>query len=198
VAGELGALEEFARKLTRRKVLGFLDINFSGSGLINGQRLCDILDNRLKGITIEAMTKRFVAVATEIGTGHEIWLSRGRLVDAMRASYALPGIFRPVAINTQTNTIFVLNAVTSTISVFDGRTNTLTGTITVPVPDGAVVTVPFGSPEPNPGNSYLNLAAGTLTSLGGAIAMAVNELDNVLYVANVNGTGSAAPPNLAD
>ena len=99
VAGELGALEQFARELTRRKVLGFLDFNFSGSGLINGQRLCDILDNRLKGVTIEALSKRFVAVATEIGTGHEIWLSRGQLVDAMRASYALPGIFRPVAIN---------------------------------------------------------------------------------------------------
>ena len=99
VAGELGALEQFARELTRRKVLGFLDFNFSGSGLINGQRLCDILDRQLKGITIEAMEKRFVAVATEIGTGHEVWLSRGRLVDAMRASYALPGIFRPVAIN---------------------------------------------------------------------------------------------------
>src|SRR5262245_47435574 len=99
VAGELGALEQFARELTRRKVLGFLDFNFSGSGLINGQRLCDILDRKLKGITIEAMEKRFVAVATEIGTGHEVWLSHGRLVDAMRASYALPGIFRPVAIN---------------------------------------------------------------------------------------------------
>jgi NTE family protein len=99
VAGELGALEQFARELTRRKVLGFLDFNFSGSGLINGQRLCDILDRKLKGIAIEAMAKRFVAVATEIGTGHEVWLSRGRLVDAMRASYALPGIFRPVPIN---------------------------------------------------------------------------------------------------
>ena len=99
VAGEIGALEQFARQLTRRKVLGFLDFNFSGSGLINGQRLCDILDRQLKGITIEAMEKRFVAVATEIGTGHEVWLSHGRLVDAMRASYALPGIFRPVAIN---------------------------------------------------------------------------------------------------
>ena len=37
-----------------------------------------------------------MAVATEIGTGHEIWLSRGSLTDAMRASYALPGIFKPV------------------------------------------------------------------------------------------------------
>ena len=99
VAGELPALEQFARELTRRKVLGFLDVNFSGSGLITGQRLCNVLDARLKGIAIEDLSKRFVAVATEIGTGHEVWLSRGRLVDAMRASYALPGIFRPVSIN---------------------------------------------------------------------------------------------------
>jgi NTE family protein len=99
VAGELDALEHFARDLTRRKVLGFLDFNFSGSGLINGRRLCDVLDVRMKDIQIETLEKRFVAVATEIGTGHEIWLSRGRLVDAMRASYALPGIFRPVSID---------------------------------------------------------------------------------------------------
>jgi NTE family protein len=99
VAGHLDALEQFARTLTRRKVLGFLDFNFSGTGLITGQRLCDALDTRLRDIAIEALGKRFVAVATEIGTGHEIWLSRGPLVDAMRASYALPGIFRPVRIN---------------------------------------------------------------------------------------------------
>ena len=49
VAGQLGALEQFARELTRRKVLGFLDFNFSGSGLINGQRLCDILDRHAEG-----------------------------------------------------------------------------------------------------------------------------------------------------
>src|SRR5437773_7379884 len=99
VAGELDALEQFARELTRRKVLGFLDFNFTGSGLIHGQRLCDVLDRRLKSVDIESLERRFVAVATEIGTGHEIWLSRGSIVEAMRASYALPGIFRPVSIN---------------------------------------------------------------------------------------------------
>jgi len=99
VAGELAALEAFARELTRRKVWGFLDFNFSGSGLITGQRLCDALERRLKDALIEGLPKRFVAVATELGTGHEVWLSRGRLVDAMRASYALPGIFRPVKID---------------------------------------------------------------------------------------------------
>jgi NTE family protein len=99
VAGHLDALNQFARDLTRRKVLGFLDFNFTGSGLINGQKLSNVLDLRLKSINIESLTKRFVAVATEIGTGHEVWLSRGSIVEAMRASYALPGIFRPVSID---------------------------------------------------------------------------------------------------
>ena len=98
VAGQLDALEHFARDLTRRKILGFLDFNFSGSGLIHGQRLRDVLEDRLKGVEIEALGRRFVAVATEISTGHETWLARGHLVDAMRASYALPGIFKPVSI----------------------------------------------------------------------------------------------------
>ncbi|HWE17554.1 MAG TPA: patatin-like phospholipase family protein [Hyphomicrobiaceae bacterium] len=98
VAGELDALEQFARDLTRRKVLGFLDFNFSGSGLIHGQRLRDVLEKRLKDIAIEALAKRFVAVATEIGSGHETWLARGHLGDAIRASYAMPGIFKPVRI----------------------------------------------------------------------------------------------------
>lgn len=96
VAGELDALEGFARDLTRRKVLSFLDFNFSGAGLINGHKLVDVLNERLEDVSIESVQRRFVAVATEIGTGNEIWLARGPLVEAMRASYAIPGIFRPV------------------------------------------------------------------------------------------------------
>jgi NTE family protein len=99
VAERLDLLEEFARSLTRRKVLGFLDINLAGTGLISGQRLCDLLGRHLGGFRIESLARPYTAVATEIGSGHEVWLSRGNLVDAMRASYALPGIFRPVLIN---------------------------------------------------------------------------------------------------
>jgi NTE family protein len=99
VAGELDALESFALELTRRKVLGFLDFNFTGSGLITGQRVCNVLNHKLDRVLIEQLSQRYVAVATEIGTGNEVWLSRGRIVDAMRASYALPGIFRPVSID---------------------------------------------------------------------------------------------------
>ena len=95
----LDSLEAFARSLTRRKVFGLLDLNFAGSGLISGNRLSRLLEARLKDVRIEDLKHGYVAVATELGTGHEVWMSRGRLVDAMRASYALPGIFQPVRVN---------------------------------------------------------------------------------------------------
>ena len=47
-------------------------------------------------MNIEDLPIRFASVATEVGTGHEIWLKNGPLIDAMCASYALPGIFEPV------------------------------------------------------------------------------------------------------
>jgi NTE family protein len=47
---------------------------------------------------IEDLPVKFATIATEVRTGHEIWLTHGRIVDAMRASYALPGIFAPVLV----------------------------------------------------------------------------------------------------
>ncbi|HXG77827.1 MAG TPA: patatin-like phospholipase family protein [Methyloceanibacter sp.] len=99
VTGRLDALEHFATTLTRRRIFGFLDFNFAGSGLITGQRLSARLEHHLQPFQIEELERKFVAVATELGTGHEVWLNKGSLVDALKASFALPGIFRPVRIN---------------------------------------------------------------------------------------------------
>lgn len=99
VAGHLDELQSFACRLNKRRVFGFLDFNFGGSGLITGQKLTGELNAYLDGVSIEGLPREFVAVATELKTGHEIWLSKGPLVPAMHASYALPGIFRPVQIN---------------------------------------------------------------------------------------------------
>jgi NTE family protein len=99
VAGLLDDIEDFARSLNKRRILGYLDFNFAGTGLITGQRLCERLEKHFGDRTFEGLDHRFIAVATEIGSGHEVWLSHGRLVDAVRASYALPGVFRPVKID---------------------------------------------------------------------------------------------------
>ncbi|HKY87711.1 MAG TPA: patatin-like phospholipase family protein [Pseudorhodoplanes sp.] len=96
--GQLDAFEGWARHLTARGVLGYLDISFGGSGFISGGRLAARLEETLGDTMIEDLPRQFAVIATELGTGHEIWLTRGRMVDAMRASYALPGIFTPIRI----------------------------------------------------------------------------------------------------
>jgi NTE family protein len=98
-AGKLDLLESFARSLTRRRVFGLIDFSFAGGGLIGGERLRARLENELGGVMIEDLPIRFAGVATEIGGGHEIWLRRGPLADAIRASYALPGVFEPVRVD---------------------------------------------------------------------------------------------------
>jgi NTE family protein len=94
--GKLADLETFARSLTKRRMISLMDLSFSGAGMIAGARLRDELYRSLVGRRIEDLPMRFGAVATEIGLGHEVWLRRGDLVQAIRASYALPGIFEPV------------------------------------------------------------------------------------------------------
>lgn len=99
IAGKLPELEVFARGLSRRRVFGLVDLNFSGSSLIGGNKLVNLLNDHLNETAIEELSQTFVAITTEMGTGHEIWLSRGPLVRALVASYALPGIFKPVQID---------------------------------------------------------------------------------------------------
>ena len=95
-AGQMDSLENWARELTVRGVMSYLDISLSGSGLIRGDHLAKRLEDGLRDSRIDDLPIRFAAIATEFNTGHEIWLTRGRLAEALRASYALPGIFTPV------------------------------------------------------------------------------------------------------
>jgi NTE family protein len=97
-AGHLDTLEEWARSLQPRNILGYLDIRLNGSGLIGGAKLAAQLEAAMGATLIEDLPTKFASVATEVRTGHEIWLTHGRIVDAMRASYALPGIFSPVMV----------------------------------------------------------------------------------------------------
>ena len=97
-AGQLDTLEEWARGLQPRNILGYLDIRLNGSGLIGGDKLASQLEAAIGQTLIEELPLKFATVATEVRTGHEIWLTHGRMVDAMRASYALPGIFSPVLV----------------------------------------------------------------------------------------------------
>ncbi|MFK3779051.1 patatin-like phospholipase family protein [Agrobacterium sp. NPDC089420] len=102
LAGKLDELEEFARSLTMRRIAGLLDLTIGGGGLFGGMRLTKRMQEHLEGLRVENLEHPFIAVATELRTGHEVWIHQGDLVTALRSSYALPGIFEPVQCNGRT------------------------------------------------------------------------------------------------
>ncbi len=99
LAGHLQTLEEWARSLNRRRMLGYFDLVLGGAGMIGGRRLAKTIERHLGDTRIEELPGRFAAVTSELATGHEIWVQDGSLSDAIQASYALPGVFPPVKIH---------------------------------------------------------------------------------------------------
>ena len=97
-AGRLEALEEWARKLTKTRMLTYFDVMLNGSGLMGGKRLEKALKRYLPPTDISQMPEKFVAVTAELATGHEIWIMDGDLGEAIQAAYALPGVFPPRAV----------------------------------------------------------------------------------------------------
>lgn len=94
----IGQLQEFAdwvQKLTVRDVVGLIDITFTG-GMVKGEKLFGFFHERHRNPNIEDLEQRFVSVATEMKTGREIWITRGPVLPAARASCAMPGLFSPV------------------------------------------------------------------------------------------------------
>ena len=99
LAGKLDELEDFARSLSWTSVLRYMDFSMSGAGLISGRRLAARMGEHLDGVMVETLRAPFVSICTDIRSGHEIWLHDGPLIAAIRASYALPGVFAPVRHN---------------------------------------------------------------------------------------------------
>ena len=96
LAGKLDVLEDWARGLNRFRIMSYLDFRVRSGGLINGGRLAATLREHLGDMTIEMLDRPFVAIATDLVTGHEVWLRQGPLIEALRASFSLPGVFAPV------------------------------------------------------------------------------------------------------
>ena len=93
--GDLDWLEEWVDHLTWQMVVRLLDLRLSG-GLLGGRKVFDVFANQFNGRGIDDLELPFAAVATELDTGREVWLRDGGVVDAVRASIAIPGLFTPV------------------------------------------------------------------------------------------------------
>ncbi len=99
LAGKLDEFEDWALSLTRRKIFSYLDFRVRSAGLIGGNRLTALMTEHFEGKKLEDLPLPFIAVASDLITGHEIWLRRGDFIDSIRASFAMPGVFPPVDLN---------------------------------------------------------------------------------------------------
>lgn len=94
-AGELAAYRDWVCALSRTDVLRFLDFAFSAGGLFKGDRIMDTLRDMVGEHAIEDLPIAYTAVATDIDRQREVWISKGPLFDAIRASIAVPTVFTP-------------------------------------------------------------------------------------------------------
>lgn len=94
--GELDKLESWVRQLRWKEIVDLMDISYLGGGFLKGDKLMEFLMKKTKDIDIEDLDIPFGTVTTDLNSGREIWLQSGSLMDAVRASIALPGLFTPV------------------------------------------------------------------------------------------------------
>jgi NTE family protein len=89
-------LESWVNSLSWKEIVSLLDLSVVGGGFIQGEKLLDFARLHMEGASIEALPISFGAVATELDTGCEVWLRNGSLLEAVRASISLPGLFTPI------------------------------------------------------------------------------------------------------
>ncbi|WP_058440371.1 patatin-like phospholipase family protein [Legionella brunensis] len=97
-SGHLDEFEEWIFTLKRVDILKLLDVHIASGGFIQGKSLMIAIEKRIGNLNIEDLKVPFACVATSLLNGKEHWLRDGPLLDAVRASIALPGIFAPIAL----------------------------------------------------------------------------------------------------
>jgi len=101
-SGKLEALEKVYLGFDWKKIAYFFDIVFPKSGLIDGKKVADFVREYIHAESIENLPLPFQAVATDIMTGEEVCIDQGDVIEAVRASISVPGVFTPIQKNGRT------------------------------------------------------------------------------------------------
>src|SRR5246127_4597508 len=94
-AGRLDEFAEWAKSLTQRTILRLLDPAISAAGVLRAEKILDAVRDILGPASIEQLSIPYTAVATDLLAGKSVWLQRGPVDEAIRASIAIPGVIAP-------------------------------------------------------------------------------------------------------
>ena len=96
-AGKVDELYHVALEMDwKRLIYYFFEFNFPRSGLIDGSRIVEFLKEHIVSVDIRKLPLPLAVIATDAMTGREVVMTEGNVVEAVRASIAIPGIFTPV------------------------------------------------------------------------------------------------------
>ncbi|HJR73987.1 MAG TPA: patatin-like phospholipase family protein [Luteimonas sp.] len=98
-AGKLAPFSDKLKEMSRGDFVRMLDPSLDGNGLFRGERLIETMREVVGDPNIESLPITFVAVAVDLMRQREVWLRQGPLWQAIRASFAIPGLFTPAEVH---------------------------------------------------------------------------------------------------
>lgn len=98
-AAKLDDFADWARSLTQRAILRLLDPSITAAGVLRAVKILDVVRDILGSVTIEELLIPYTAVATDLIAGKSVWLQRGPVDEAVRASIAIPGVITPYLVD---------------------------------------------------------------------------------------------------
>jgi len=93
--GKLKVFKEWILELDLLDVAKLVDFSFTGTGMIQGDKVFQVIEEMIGDVLIEELPIPFTAVATDLIKQKEIWIQKGKLIDAIRASVAIPTFLTP-------------------------------------------------------------------------------------------------------
>lgn len=93
--GKLDEYEKWVLAVTKRDIFTLLDFSLQADGFFKGDKIIDTLKNMVGDASIEDLPITYTAIATNLDNGKEVWLNKGSLFKAIRASMSIPLLFTP-------------------------------------------------------------------------------------------------------
>ncbi|MEA3372967.1 MAG: patatin-like phospholipase family protein [Campylobacterota bacterium] len=95
-AGKLGEFKKWILTLDAIEVVKLVNFSSADGGVVNGDDVYKKIERMIGDIRIEDLPITYTAVASDINNREEVWFQKGKLIDAIRASIAIPTILTPV------------------------------------------------------------------------------------------------------
>jgi NTE family protein len=184
-AGRLDEFADWARSLTQRAILRLLDPSISAAGVLRAEKILDAVRDILGAETIEQLSIPYTAVATDLLAGKSVWLQRGPVDEAIRASIAIPGVIAPHVVDGR---LLADGGILDPLPM--APIAAVNADLTIAVSLSGSETVGDAEPEPRPTTEWLNRMLSSTSALF--------DSASARSLLNRFGVGDPEPDNEAD